>query len=120
MNNTILLITIIIIVLVVLLTTQKKSHEKFLHGLGDDEYWPPNFYSHNYRENRGEMDLPGIYTRNSYWYPGFITSGWGEYNRPSELSNSRKFPRNRWLRNNTRNYLINNRSLTNSNFSYYY
>ena len=87
--------------------TTTREHMTFSHPL-DTRQMPYffNFHPFHYEENGGASYPPAMFSRFYNWYPGFDTSGWSTTMRPG--MSYKKWPRNRWLRNNDEYYYINN------------
>lgn len=79
---------------------------QFLNGPANTRYWPYYHYTFPYQYTEGGAWPPNMSSRLYNWQPGFATSGWSYWMRPG-MSYAR-WPRNRWVRNNTSYYFINN------------
>jgi len=61
-----------------------------------------------YQGKSGGVFAPSLLNRTNQWEPGFQTSGWSLWLRPSITYD--RWPRNRWVKQNNRYYYINNGS----------
>ncbi len=78
---------------------------KFFNPL-NIRYWPYSHYTYPYQHTEGGAYSPGLYSRYYHWQPGYDTAGWSYWMRPG--MSYRRWPRNRWVRNNGSYYFINN------------
>lgn len=77
----------------------------------DYKYWPQYYYSYPYHYKQGAAWPPSMFSRLTYWTPGFQTSGWRLATRPGIYHGH--WPRSRWVTDNNKFYFINNNDADN-------
>lgn len=87
------------------LKNQGKEGMEFSNPV-NTRYWPYYHYTFPYQYTEGGAWPPNMYSRLYNWQPGYDTAGWSYWMRPG-MSYVR-WPRNRWVHNNSSYYFINN------------